>query len=423
MSAIEARIAAFATVERVRVYARLVAIVIGGGYLVAVVIGVVTLHGFTEPSGAIVGADYSAFYGAGHRVLEGRTDLLYDLDAQAAFTRELVAPAPWRDEVHPFVSPPYWALCFVPLAALPYPLSFAMFTAISIAALALCARLLGVRAIHALGFFPVLLAFLNGQTSLLLLACFTAFYVLLRREREVVAGLTIGLLAIKPPLLIGPAMIALGARRWRVLVGIACTCAAWLAIGVVVMPNAMRAYVAAAPEIVELLRASEYHTWGQTSLFGFATLLFDPLSHAAGAFVGYALVGIGALAIARMASRTPWTPTTGRWDLAIAAQLALGFVVSPHLFLYDASLLVLPIAIVASRITRPNVLLDGGPILVATFVMAASLFVGPYLSLACQGGLRSIGAPAIAVQLCTLAIVWFAVRVDQRSRSELDPAA
>jgi len=432
MSAIEARIAAFATADRVRVYARLVTIVIGGGYLVAVAAGIATHGGFTDLSGAIVGADYSAFYGAGHRVIEGRADLLYDVDAESELTRALVAPAPWREEVHPFVSPPYWALAFVPLAALPYPISLAVFSALSIAMLFLSTRMLRdafrslasrgstrTLARAALGFFPVLLSLLNGQTSMLLLACFTAFFALLRRQRELAAGLAIGLLAVKPPLLLGPGLVALAAGRWRVLVGIACSASAWLAVGWSVMPDAMRAYAIATPEIVELLRASEYHTWGQTSLFGLATLLLDPISHGAATMVGWSLIALAAIAIVVMVARTPWTPGSARWDLTLAAALALGFVASPHLFLYDTSLLVLPIAIAVARIEREDALLDGGPVLAATFVVAVSVFVGPYLSLGVQSAMRSMGAPPMTLQLCTLAIVWLAVVLYRRSRTEV----
>jgi hypothetical protein len=432
---LEERLAAFLTPERARIYAMLMVAVIFGGYLVSITLGPRHTGGFTDLSGAVIGADFSAFYWAGHAVFHGQQASLYDIEAEAEFLDALIAPAPPSDEVHAFVSPPYWSLFFLPLGALPYPMALTAFWILSAVLLLAIVRALRTELpqLEALGspgramalslcFFPVLFSFLNGQTSMLLLAVVTAVFVLLRRDRDFWAGLVLGLLAIKPQIALGPVVILVAGRRWRALVGAAITSGACLGVGLLLMPEAMAEYQIVAPELFEFLRSEDYETWGQTSLYGLATLALDPLSHLTGTVVGNGMVIVAVIANGALMWRTPWRPGTRGWDLAMAASLALGLISSPHLFLYDAALLLLPLAIVTAHLRGEvdGALLDGGPVLVATFVMAAALFFGPYLTLGMQTGLHDLGLPRVGIQLCTIAMVWFVVRVRQRADRELD---
>ncbi len=439
MSRIEQRLAAFLTPARARIYSMLMVAVILGGYLVSIGVGPLRSGGFTDAAGAVVGADYSAFYWAGHAVVHGRVDSLYDIEAQAEFLDALIAPAEGRGEVHAFVSPPYWALFFLPFGALPYPVALTAFWILSALLLVGMVRVLRAELpqLEALGttaritalslcFFPVLFSFLNGQTSMLLLAVLVAFFVLLRRGDDFFAGLVLGLLAIKPQIAFGPTLVLLSARRWRALIGAALGASIWLVIGIVVMPAAMAEYLVVAPELFEFLRSDDYQTWGQTSLYGFGTLLLDPISHLLGGLIGNALLVFAAATNMVLVYKTPWAPATKRWDLAMAGALTLGLLSSPHLFLYDVSLLALPLAILVARLNgeRDGALLDGGPVLVATGVMAATVFFGPYLTLLEQNTLRDLGLPRVALQICSLAMLFFALRVWQRSlgEAEAEPA-
>lgn len=422
----EALIARWLTPARARIYPATAMIVVLAGYVVSAAIGV----GRTDAAGAIVGADFSAFYWAGTALREGNTHGLYDIDAEARFLSALIAPATnEHGEVHAFVSPPYWALVFAPLSALPYDAALAVFWLLSTALLILNVGLLrralpALRAIPlrravlaAVAFFPVLFAFLDGQTSMIVLVPLVLAYAALRRERDFAAGLALGLLAIKPQLALGVVVILCGARRWRALSGAAISAGAWLAIGWTFLPDAMRDYAELAPELFEFLRRDDYYTWGQLSGYGFATMLLDPISHTAGTVGAYgAVLGLSVLN-AWTWWRTPWTPGTRRWDLTMASSIAVGLVASPHLFLYDASLLLLSLAIVVAWLGSPGEiapagpLLDGGPVLAATGVLWIALFAGPYLTGALLELLRAAEIPAVVVQLPTLAILYWAWRV------------
>lgn len=428
-----ARLAAFVTPARARIYSTLMVAVVLGGYLVSIGAGPFRTGGFTDLAGAVIGADFTAFYWAGHAVVHGRVEQLYDIDAQLAFLDMLRAPAPSLAEVHAFVSPPYWALFFTPLGALPYPAALALFWALSFGLLWLNVRALGAelpqlealgtparRVALAIGFFPCLFSFLNGQTSMLLLTPLTLMFVLLRRREDFWAGMVLGLLAIKPQIAFGPAVILLFSGRFRALAGAALSASVWLALGVTLLPQAMADYVTLAPELFEFLRQDDYQTWGQTSLYGMVTLLLDPVWHDGATWIGNGLVLLAAGTNAFFAMRLPWSPGSARWDLSMAAMLGLGFLSSPHLFLYDVSLLLLPLGIVAARLhgEKEGALLDGGRVLVATAVMAATVFFGPYLTLGVQNTLSSWDLPRCALQLCTLAMLWFVVEVKRRAERE-----
>jgi len=430
---LEDRLATFLTPTRARIYSMLMVAVIFGGYLVSITAGPVRSGGFTDAAGAVIGADYSAFYWAGHAVFHGRIGSLYDIDAQAEFLGALINPAEGRGEVHAFVSPPYWALFFLPFGALPYPIALTAFWILSALLLVGMVRVLraelpqlerlgSTSRITALSlcFFPVLFSFLNGQTSMILLAVLVGFFVLLRRGDDFTAGLVLGLLAIKPQIAFGPTLILLAARRWRALLGAALGASIWLLIGVVAMPSAMAEYLVVAPELFEFLRSDDYQTWGQTSLYGLGTLALDPLSHLLGGIVGNAFLIAAVSTNMVLVFKTPWTPGTRRWDLAMAGALSLGLLSSPHLFLYDVALLALPLAILAARLNgeREGALLDGGPVLVATGVMAATVFFGPYLTLLEQNTMLSLGLPRVALQICSVAMLFFAMRIWQRAFAE-----
>lgn len=424
---IEVRVASWLTPARARIYPATAALVVVLGYLVSVVIG----EGRTDAAGAIEGADFSAFYWAGTALREG-THGLYDIEAEAEFLSSLIAPATnEKGEVHAFVSPPYWALVFAPLSLLPYRAALVVFWALCAAMLVANAALLrralpALRAVSlartvgtALLFFPVLFAFLDGQTSMIVLAPLVLAFAALRRERDLWAGLALGLLAVKPQLALGLVVVALAARRWRVLLGAAISAGAWLAVGWTLLPDAMRDYAELAPELFEFLRRDDYYTWGQLSAYGFATLLLDPLSHAAGTVAAWGAVLALCLVNAVTWWRAPWAPGTRRWDLTMASSIAIGLVASPHLFLYDASLLLLPLGIVVAWLGTvprdgngpPAPLLDGGPVLVATGALWVALFAGPFLTSALQDALRAASIPAVVVQLPTLAILYWAWRV------------
>src|SRR3712207_1035260 len=99
------------TPGRVRAYG-LIFLVLGAlGYIIAPLLFPPVRHG------APILGDYLARYTAGHFVRDGTTARLYEVGAQEAFQQRAAAAG---DYLSLFVSPPFSALLYVPLAALPF---------------------------------------------------------------------------------------------------------------------------------------------------------------------------------------------------------------------------------------------------------------------------------------------------------------
>jgi alpha-1,2-mannosyltransferase len=413
----ELALARWLTPGRCEVYSRTIALVFMSGYLTSQLAG----PGRTDAWGTIVGADFSAFWIGGRLVLEGRADALYDLAVQKSIHDALIFPLVSR-EVHPFVNPPFFATAMVPLALLPYESALAIWWSVQVGMLiALCAwfrrTFLALRArtlprtfALTLLFFPTLAWFCYGQNTGLTLALLSAWFLWLRLGREPWAGLALGLLFFKPQLGLGPMLVMVLQRRWRVIGGAACGAAVWIALGMATVPRAMRQYLELAPTLFGFIRDPSYNTWGLLSGFGFGALLVDGVSKAAGSVFAYGATLAGVIAIALVTLRMKWEPGTRAWDLRMAGLIALGIVTSPQLFLYDAMLLLLPLALLlAHEPGQRDQLLDGGPLLAQSGAMVIALFVGPYASLGIGNALRALGLPALVPQLATLTVVFFAL--------------
>lgn len=129
------------------------------------------------------GSDFWTFWDAGRAVLQGRSPYptLQSLPHEA--TRMFA----------PFVYPPVAAVMFIPLALLPYAVAKLLFLVLSLAALALALRLLGVSDWRcygaAFGSVPVYASSGNGTISLFLLLVVAAAWYF--RERLVAVALLV----------------------------------------------------------------------------------------------------------------------------------------------------------------------------------------------------------------------------------------
>src|ERR1035437_6562830 len=127
-----------------------------------------------------------------------------------------------------YINPPFAAVLQLPLAFLREDSARLLWLAICVPIVAACGALLTAD-LHGrrrwlvgtmlVATFPTYQALVNGQWSpVLLLACLGAL-ALGRRNRPVAAGLCLGVLAIKPPVLLLVLAWLLLARRWRVIGG------------------------------------------------------------------------------------------------------------------------------------------------------------------------------------------------------------
>jgi hypothetical protein len=311
--------------------------------------------------------DFSEFYVAGQIVRQGLGNRLYDFKLQAELQLQ-VAP------VHAFyLRPPFEAILFVPLTYLNYRAAYTTWVMLSLGLLVGASYLIeshsrvsqaitqyargipadfGLVLVIFLTFLPTMECFLIGQDSMLMLVVYTLVFVSLKSKRDFVAGCVLACGLFKFHLVIPFAVVFLLRRQWTFLRGFA-------AVGIVLMvlsiavsgPNMVTAYP-------RMFFDSAYR-----QLMG-----FQPEYAANLRGLVYLLVGrripavVSGIVVAIFSGLLLWTTARNwndeRFGFCFAAALVAALLTGYHLFVYDLTLLLLPIAIVCGELARGTRLLS-----------------------------------------------------------------
>ena len=177
--------------------------------------------------------DFLSFYISVRLIHQGRTAELYDDQARTAAMLAIVHPIDVaRESVFPPTahSPtnvrlpnlygPQVALLFVPLTYFPFLIAAQIWVVLNLLLYGFCVYVIwkscpGLRlhgplvALCALAFPPLFHVFVRGQTSVLVLACFTAAFLAFRADRSWLAGIALGFLAFKPQFLVAIPLVLL----------------------------------------------------------------------------------------------------------------------------------------------------------------------------------------------------------------------
>lgn len=293
-------------------------------------------------------AGFRSLYTAGYMVRAHQAHNLYDYETSDRFQRDLVS----RDDVTVVLdSPAYEALLFVPFAFLKYRAAYIAFFATNLALLGLSIWTLRpflekleevwrwLPAAVFLCFFPVAAALIQGQDSIVLLTLMLASAVSFYRGRDVGAGIFLGLTLFKFQFAIPIALLFLFWRRWRIVAGFSVTGVALAAVSLSLA--GIGGLRACTPDLLWGLPLSAAG-WPNVEITAstmpnlrclFHTLAGSSISPGKGEL---ATAGCSILLIAWVATRT------ANFALALLATL----LVSAHGMIYDAVLLVTPLAMV-----------------------------------------------------------------------------
>ena len=372
--------------------------------------------------------DFILFYTGGRFFWDYRLSALYDFAAQEAFQRQTLKLA--GAQFTPFNHPPHTALLYAPFATTGFTAGLILWSIFGLAALALAWSILrreleplstysmGALLVLSFCFYPTIAWFLANQNSSLSFLLLTIFYVRLRRGSDLTAGLALGCLIYKPQLLMVPGFVLLINGRWRALIACLLTAALWIGIGLLISPNATSEYLHILPQIAELPFLPGYPIAKLHNIYGFCILLFGG-SLAIGTVKALsALLSLGGMGVLFFWWRShSWQPGTRSWDMQMAATLALGLLISPHLMFYDLMILLLPLTVVWSHYSKGAYgrALDGHRLLVWYALVYVGVFIGSYLSLAMLKLGPAFGLPRFAVQISVLIIVGWALLVRRLS--------
>ena len=174
-------------------------------------------------------------YTAGKSILQGHGRQLYDLETQFTIQREFASEVKHRENPLPFNHPPFEALLFAPLARLPYVTAYIVWAVFNISLILGFWYLLRPRlpALHAFlpalpllamfAFFPVAMALMQGQDSILLLFFYGLAFSALAKGRSFVAGLCLGLALFKFQLVLPFVLVLVLRRQWKAVAGFTAT--------------------------------------------------------------------------------------------------------------------------------------------------------------------------------------------------------
>jgi len=299
--------------------------------------------GGTSLAGLANAPDFVQFYTLGRLADEHRVREMYDFRAFHAAQAALVPES--RARIFPPVYPPQVAVAFMPLSRLPYATALRTWTALTIVLYVLIVwrawwehrdQLKEPALIFAAAaaFPPFFQTVIYGQVTILVLApCFLAWRALEHR-RHVAAGFALGLLALKPQF--GPvfAVIVLMRRDWRMLSGaLGAVVLQVLLVWMVLGPDVFADYLSVLQTVAAHADALEAKPFQSHSVRALTRLLPDPV----GTVAWLAVSAVVLWKTARL-----WcshAPLIVRFGVAMLASV----LVNPHLIVYDAAILVLPL--------------------------------------------------------------------------------
>jgi Glycosyltransferase family 87 len=281
--------------------------------------------------------DFTAFWSASYLAINDAPITIFNAEKMAA--AHLVA-IPNSVEIYEWFYPPTFLLFVLPLALLPYALSYFIWTVSTYLALNLAlVKFISARwAFLGLLAFPgVLMNALTGQNGLLIAALFTlACYTLDRRP--ILSGILIGLISIKPQFGVLWPIALLCGRHWSAFASATVSTVGLAVIALFVFDielwvEFLKRVANVQQDIdgglMDWIKAPTIYGSGRLLGFGVAS-----------SYMLHAIVAVGAIIIMGLGWTRP-TPIETRATLLALATL----IVLPRLFFYDLALLALPIAL------------------------------------------------------------------------------
>ncbi len=300
-------------------------------------------------SGDSVLPDFLAYWTGGNLVANGHASSLYEPAVQAGLQR---ATLPGIGEgLSWFVAPPFVAVLYLPLGAIPYGWAAALFIVLSLGALYLVGRNLvpmirrdpstpvGVFMVAVAASPAVFDALGAGQNSPFLLLLWVLALQQLRSGRAATAGALFATTIFKPHLVLLIPVWFLVRRNWRALGGFVLAGAALFVFPLAFFPF----------QTFEMWRAAmtsnafgHYVQVGQTwKMESMSALLTDVTGWPR---VDVLVLGAGALGLAWWLAKLRPDPLRD-----LAATSAVTVLCAPHVMLYDALLLTIPVVWLASE--------------------------------------------------------------------------
>ncbi len=339
------REAPFLSAERGRAYARMLlgVVVLGLAAVVA------TSHGGLDAFGKPLGTDFVSFWSASWLALHGHPAAVYDPAIHGAVERGLFGRT--TAGYYAFFYPPVFLLLCLPLAALPYLPSLALWLLATGAAYWRVVAAIAGRpglSVAILAYPAVFQDIGHGQNGLLSAALFGGIALALPR-RPVLAGVLCGCLAYKPHLALALPVVLIAERRLAALLAAGLTASALALASLAVFgAGTWRAFLGAGQTARSVMELGLVGFEKQISVFAAARAIGLGVApaYAAQACAGLVAAGVAVSVLRRGAA--------GQGSGALAAAAAL--LMTPFALEYDLAILAVPLAWLLARGMREGFL-------------------------------------------------------------------
>ena len=303
--------------------------------------------------------DFGHFYAAALIVRGGSGERLYDYEEQRQVQRDLFPDVDTRPEPLIFNHLAYETLLWWPLTFSPYATAAVLWTLFNLLVLVVLSIFLtryfpaAWGALHVpwilplLACFPILIVLIQGQDSIVLLALYALTFILLKRDRQVLAGCILALGLFKFQLVLPFVGFFLLQRNWKFVSGFAAGS---------IVPIGISLWITGAQGLLQFLRFLLRSNQGGASpeqfglypgsmpnIRGVLFTIFGGVLSNKLLFSLTAVLSVAVFGWAVQASRR--SSLDVRCGLAIMVTL----LVSYHLFVYDLAIAVLPLLIIVDR--------------------------------------------------------------------------
>lgn len=342
--------------------------------VIALIVGI-AFHQFSHSS------DFTNFYCAAQMVRLGLGSSLYDLKIQMEF-QSRIAPAPVF-----YNHPPFEALLFVPFTYVSYRAAYMLWTITSLGLLIIAVLLIeagrgltssisqftrvrcdvGLVTVVFLTFAPTTTCLLLGQDSMLMLVIYSMVFILLKRGSDFRAGCVLACGLFKFQLVLPFALILFLRHKWSALRGLG------LVGTLLVLISVGMSGAGVLSSYPRFLFDSTYQR-----VRGFAPEFMPNIRGLLFVFSHGKLAGLALSVLAAACSMVVLWYAARNWQdeqlaTSFAASVLATLLSSYHLYNYDLTLLLLPIAILFSEMVRRGLSLGRSTIGAALIL----LFISP----------------------------------------------
>ena len=367
-------------------------------FLLIFALGAWVTNGFTDTRITGPGSDFSVFWGASHIALHGHPLDAYDIDKIMVVINQFGTLEAGSERILPWLYPPTFLLVVLPLSLLPLWPSYLLFMlATGWLYVKATVGLLGDKAdarqhawMSVVSSPAVFVTVLMGQNSMLT-AGLAATAVAWLDKRPVLAGIAIGLLAIKPQLALLFPVVLLVIRAWKTMASAAVTAVLFAAISIAVcgwdtVPAFIQSAHWAETNLVE---------HGGTAWYVMPTFLAAARAAGIGIKLAYA-IQMSVAVLATLATAIVWRRTSDT-GLRVAALATATLLISPYVRAYELTWLVVAIAGYVSHGIRFGLSGMERGLLVAAWLLPVFEFTNPLFQLPQVGPFFLVAMMAMTV--------------------------